>query len=150
MSAVAHQAAEQPQQAESSIVTRFRGRLLIGGALLVLALVYFAYTAFQGSTVYYYTVGELAAQETALVGKPVRVSGKLVASTFSREPESTLARFSVTDGQHSLNARYDGVVPDLFFNEHSDIVLQGRYQADGTFHADNVIVKCPSKYVAAQ
>ncbi len=136
-----------PAEADGGIA-RFRGRLFIGGALLVGALVYFAYTAFQGSTVYYYTVGELGAQQASLAGKPVRVSGKLVAASFSREPGSTLARFAVTDGQKTLPAEYEGVVPDLFFNEHSDIVLQGTYRPDGVFHTENVIVKCPSKYVA--
>jgi cytochrome c-type biogenesis protein CcmE len=39
-------------------------------------------------------------------------------------------------------------VPELFFNEHSDIVAEGTYDTDGVFHADNIMVKCPSKYVA--
>ena len=140
---------QQPPRAEERTIRHFRGRLLIGAALLVGALVYFAYTAFQGSTVYYYTVGELARQGAALQGRSVRVSGKLVAASFQREPGSTLAAFSITDGATMLLATYQGVVPDLFFNEHSDLVLHGTYQGDGTFHADNVIVKCPSKYVAA-
>ncbi|MBM3947222.1 MAG: cytochrome c maturation protein CcmE, partial [SAR202 cluster bacterium] len=133
MSAPTYQATEQPPQTEEGVLARFRGRLLIGGVLLVAALVYFAYTAFQGSTVYYYTVGELVGHEPSLMDKPVRVSGKLVAATFSREAGSTLAWFSISDGAVVLPAQYNGVVPDLFFNEHSDIVLQGVYRADGSF-----------------
>ena len=41
------------------------------------------------------------------------------------------------------------VVPDLFFNQHSEIILEGSYGDDGVFYSESVIVKCPSKYVAA-
>ena len=39
-----------------------------------------------------------------------------------------------------------GVVPDLFFNPHSEIILEGRYGSDEMFQADSILVKCPSKY----
>ncbi|MSP78787.1 MAG: cytochrome c maturation protein CcmE [Dehalococcoidia bacterium] len=141
----------QPQPLEDRkerTISSFKGRLFIGAALLVGALVYFGYTAFQGSTVYYLTVGELTMQQAGVGAKAVRVSGKLVDSSFHRDAGSTVATFTITDGQTALPAKYTGVVPDLFFNEHSDIVLQGTYGTDGVFHTDNVIVKCPSKYVA--
>ena len=82
----------------------------------------------------------------------VRVSGKLVEGTFDRGEKSTISHFQLTDkeGQNSgtelLLAQYDGVLPDLFFNPHSEIILEGRYAGDGTFHASEILVKCPSKY----
>ena len=138
----------RPAPGERTIAS-FKGRLLIGAVLLLGALIYFGYTAFQGSTVYYLTVGELVSQQPRVQNKAVRVSGKLVTTSFHRDTGSTLAIFDITDGQKTLKAKYDGVVPDLFFNEHSDIVLQGVYGGDGVFHTDNVIVKCPSKYIEA-
>jgi cytochrome c-type biogenesis protein CcmE len=123
--------------------------LIVAVVLVAGALVYFGFSAFKGSTVYYYTVSELQGKRAELEGKSIRVSGKLLSETFSREPGATLAVFTLTDGANTVRARYDGVVPDLFFNEYSDIVLNGRYTAAGEFEADNVIVKCPSKYVAA-
>ena len=54
--------------------------------------------------------------------------------------------FSLTDGQDTINAVHDGVVPDLFFNEHSEILLEGTYGPEGMFDAEAIIVKCPSKY----
>ena len=124
-----------------------RGKLIIAVGLLVIALGYLGYTAFQGATVFYFTVGELLGGE-ADVGEPIRVNGKLVPDSFQRDTEGTIARFSLTDGQQLLPAVHDGILPNLFFNEHSEIVLQGYYGEDGVFQSQMVIVKCPSKYVS--
>ena len=127
-----------------------RGRLLIGGVILLAALAYLGYLAFQGATVYYITVGELLDEEAPASGETVRVNGDLLPESFQREPSSTLARFTLLDpdsGQQ-MNAVYNGVVPGLFFNPHSQIVAEGQYGSDGVFHAELLIVKCPSKYVS--
>jgi len=42
---------------------------------------------------------------------------------------------------------YSGVVPDAFKPD-ADVVLEGKLTASGTFEADNLLVKCPSKYQA--
>ena len=46
-----------------------------------------------------------------------------------------------------LEASYEGVLPDLCFNPHSEIILEGSYNSAGVFHANEILVKCPSKYV---
>jgi cytochrome c-type biogenesis protein CcmE len=120
--------------------------MIIAVVLLVMALGYLGYTAFQGATVFYLTVGELLDGEAG-VGETIRVNGNLVPDSFQRDTEGTIARFSLTDGQQLLPAVHDGILPELFFNEHSEIVLQGHY-LDGVFQSQMVIVKCPSKYVA--
>ena len=128
-----------------------RGRLLIGGTLLLGALFYLAYLAFQGSTVYYVTVDDLLAQGVdATTERSVRVNGVLLEGSFVRETGSTEASFVLVDpeGVGQVDAVYNGVVPDLFFNEHSQVVAEGRYGDDGVFHADLLIVKCPSKYAS--
>ena len=138
---------------EPAIVPRqgfFSGqrKLYFGVALLALALGYFAFNAFQGAAMYYLTVDELLSGR-AEVGKTVRVNGKLVADSFQRDSQGTVAHFSLTDGKGILPATYDGIVPELFFNEQSQIVLEGYYGSDGLFHATTTpIVKCPSKYEA--
>jgi cytochrome c-type biogenesis protein CcmE len=122
-------------------------RLLMVGAALVLALGYLIYTAFPGNAQYYLTVDEFLAQDSAQDGRNVRVVGKLVPDTFQRVDGGTQAAFAVHDNAEALNATYDGVLPDIFFNPHSDIVLLGSYDAEGgVFHASEVVVKCPSKF----
>ena len=135
---------------EGTTVFNNRLKMFVGLAVLLGALGYFAFMAFESATVYYYTVGELQQRGPGEPGEMVRVNGKLVSGSFAREPDSVLARFTLSDGSQELAAVHSGVVPDLFFNEHSEIILEGSYSPDGVFLSENVIVKCPSKYIAAE
>ena len=135
---------------EPSRIFNNRTRLLLVVAVLVLALVYLVYAAFPGNTLYYLTVDEFLADETNLDGRSFRVVGKLVPDSFQRVSGTTLANFILTDKGEVLPSTYDGVFPDLFFNPHSDIVLEGSYGEGGVFHTSTVIVKCPSKYQARE
>ena len=47
--------------------------------------------------------------------------------------------------EHTFETRYV-LLPDLFFNPHSEIILQGSYGPGQVFEADTILVKCPSKY----
>ena len=134
---------------EGSSVVANRGKILIGMVVLLGALGYFAFMAFQSATVYYYTVSEMSDVGPTPDGRLVRVSGKLMSDSFSRGEGTTVASFNLTDGTQVLQASHDGVLPELFFNEHSEIILEGSHTPGGVFQSQNVIVKCPSKYVAA-
>ncbi len=140
----------EPVVSEGGILSSNRGKLLIALVVLIGAFGYLGFIAFQSATVYYYTVGELQDLGPTPEGRMVRVNGKLVEDSFERIDTSTLARFSLTDGSDTLSAAHDGILPNLFFNEHSEIILEGSYGQDGVFQSHNVIVKCPSKYVAAE
>ena len=140
----------EPVVSEGGILSSSRGKLLIAFVVLIGAFGYLGFIAFQSATVYYYTVGELQDLGPTPEGRMVRVNGKLVEDSFERIDTSTLARFSLTDGSDTLSAAHDGILPNLFFNEHSEIILEGSYGQDGVFQSHNVIVKCPSKYVAAE
>ena len=135
--------------AEGNGIINNKTRLLVVGLVLVLALGYLIYAAFPGNTLYYVTVDEFLADETNQDGRSLRVMGKLVPDSFQRVDGTTLATFSLADQGQALPSVYDGVLPDLFFNPHSDIVLEGSFGDGGVFHTDTVIVKCPSKYEAA-
>ena len=135
---------DEPQ---AGILAVNKGKLLIALVLVLGALAYFGFIAFQGATVYYVTVGELKERE-ASEGQIVRVSGKLIPESYRRDGATTIAYFSLTDGVDAMPAVYQGALPDLFFNEHSEIILEGTYSAGHEFETQNVIVKCPSKYIA--
>ena len=137
-----------PEPIEDRAITANRGKLLIGMIVLVGGLGYLAFLAFQSATVYYYTVGELNGLGPTEEGRTVRVSGKLVPASFERATGSIVAEFSLTDGTETMLAVHEGVLPALFFNEHSEIILEGSYGTGGIFESQNVIVKCPSKYIA--
>ena len=131
--------------ASTSVLTRGR-KLAIIVAIMLAAFGYFSYTAFESAQSFYLTVDELIE-----LGPPptqsVQVKGKLVEDSFVREGgTSTLAHFLLQENGAQVTATYDGVLPDLFFNPHSEIVLGGTYEDGGLFVADRVYVKCPSKY----
>ena len=149
MSQVMPQSYPEPLAVEGGTIFTNRGKILIGLVVLIGALGYLGFMAFQSATVFYYTVSEMNALESISDGKVVRVSGKLAPDSFFREDGSTLAHFTLTDGTETLHAAHDGVLPGLFFNEHSEIILEGNRTPGGVFESQNIIVKCPSKYIAA-
>ncbi len=70
---------ELPMEPAEGALTAHRVKVFIGVAVLVVALGYFAFQAFQSAAVYYLTVGELQTIGFTEDGRSVRVSGKLVA-----------------------------------------------------------------------
>ena len=127
-----------------------RRKLIIAGFAMALALGYLMYIAFQSAAVFYLTVDELLGKGDAMYGETVRVSGKLIQDSYQQPPSGSVeAQFSLTSGTQPLPAVYSGPINDLFFNEHSEIILEGQYSDDGVFRASNMIIKCPTKYQAA-
>ena len=136
---------------EESAAPGNRIRFVILGLVVALSVGYMVYAAFPGNALYFLTVSEFMAEEKVQDGRTVRVAGKLVDGSFLREEKSTLSRFQLIDtegvaGSEHLAASYVGVLPDLFFNPHSEIILEGSYGAGQEFQVANVLVKCPSKY----
>ena len=128
-----------------------RTRFLVLSSVIVLALGYMIYAAFPGNALYFLTVSEFNDRSDVQYGRVLRVSGVLVEGTFDREGKSLDSQFLITDKDGStpaetLLASYTGVLPDLFFNPHSEIILEGSVGEEQIFQADNILVKCPSKY----
>ena len=111
---------------------------------------FFANRVFSHSTVYYITVEEVVNAPESYYGDRFRVNGKLLPGSFDRKEGDTTATFVLQNESrsHELTGTFTGIVPGLFFNEHSEIVAEGIYGKDDVFYADNIIVKCPSKYTS--
>jgi cytochrome c-type biogenesis protein CcmE len=90
----------------------------------------------------YVTVAE--AKEAS--GTLVQVIGKLDASVPLKHTEKEFFYTIVDDSKVKMNVVYTGVKPQNF--ERADqIVTRGRYNTGkNVFVADNILVKCPSKY----
>ena len=128
-----------------------RKRVLIPGLAVLLAISYLGYVAFSGAAMYYLTVDELLARGAAAYGEDVRLSGKVLPDSVETDPATNTLRFSIADKKNttgtSIPVVYSGVVPDAFKPD-ADVVLEGKLTTAGTFEADNLLVKCPSKYQA--
>ncbi|MFC2035235.1 cytochrome c maturation protein CcmE [Chloroflexota bacterium] len=122
-------------------------RFLIGGIIIFLAIGYLGYVGFTGSTIYYYTVSEFKERESSTYGENVRITGQVVPGSLEREAQGTILRFSIIDidGEESLSVFYQGVVPDAF-KAGNEVVVEGNMNTDGTFQANTILVKCPSRY----
>jgi cytochrome c-type biogenesis protein CcmE len=120
-------------------------KLLIVAAVIVVAIGYLIFTAVQTSAVYYLTVGELLAAGQALEGQSVRVAGNVVPGSIQREGTSLVVHFAAEDASGRLPITYRGVVPDIF-GDGVEVVVEGKYLADGTFSAATLLAKCPSKF----
>ena len=125
-----------------------RNRFLIVGLAVAIALGYLGFTAFQGASMYYLTVDELLARGDAAYGEQVRLMGKVADGSVEQNPDTNTLRFAVTDEDGtSLPVAYSGMVPDAF-KQGADVVVEGNLTLTGTFQADSLLVKCPSKYEA--
>ena len=136
----------QPVPTDSNSVIAHRGKLLIAVAVFLASLTYLGITAFDGASAYYMTVGELAEHGDEIHQKNLRVNGKLIHDSFVRDNDGMSMDFALTDGVAIVMVTYQGLVPDLFFNEHSEILVEGTYSTNNLFEAEAIIVKCPSKY----
>jgi cytochrome c-type biogenesis protein CcmE len=137
------------------------GRLAIGIALVAAALGYLVYAGTKDNLVYYYEVDEVQAAAAKTGGK-IRISGDVVEGSIVRDDEAREIRFSIrrsTMGEAgavedvapsggSIPVAYAGTVPDIF-REGIQVVVEGRMGSDGTFEAETLLAKCPSKYQEA-
>ncbi len=125
-----------------------RNRFLIVGLTVAIALGYLGFTAFQGASMYYLSPDELLARGDAAYGEQVRLMGKVANGSVEKSAGANTLRFAVTsEGGASLPVVYSGMVPDAF-KEEADVVVEGSLSPAGTFRADSLLVKCPSKYEA--
>jgi cytochrome c-type biogenesis protein CcmE len=130
-----------------------KGRFFIGAVIIMAAVSYLVYAGIRETSVYYLTMAEFAAKKSALIGQPVRVSGRVQAGTMQWNPRTLDLRFAMdgigeTDGEAvpgSLSVQYNGILPDMLA-EGRDVIVEGIYKADSTFVAHTILTSCPSKY----
>ena len=139
------------QGAQTTTLMGPRQKMVFAFTLASIALAYFAFTAFQGATVNYLSVDQASSESPTASDRQVGVTGKLVKDSYVRDADGITARFSIKDenGSEKLAVTYAGEIGQVFFNDHSEIIVQGRKLVDGSFKADNLTVRCPSKYLTA-
>ena len=129
----------------------FKNKKFIIGALVVVAAIGFlSVRAFAGSATYYYEVGELAQKGDSVYGTNVKVRGFVEEGSMVSQAEGATLNFTLADEARSNQLRvvYQGAVPDSF-KEGGEVVCEGQLSQDGTFRADALMPKCPSKYTPA-
>ncbi len=119
----------------------------VGFGIILTTLVWLAYSGIQESKTYYVTVSELLAHSDA-AERRFRVAGDVQVGSIRRTRGRT--EFTLEADGETLQVYYTGTepLPDTLMDR-AEAIADGRYQEDGTFHAEMVQAKCASKYEAA-
>ena len=150
-----------------------RAKFIIGGLLIIAAVVYLIISSTQASAQYFLTVDELNAKGSSVSGRDLRVSGAVIGDTIQYDPETLTLSFiiahvpgdnsdieaqgglatvlheAVTDpNRQQLQVVYIGVKPDLLRHE-AQAIMTGQMGEDGFFYAEELLLKCPTKYEEA-
>lgn len=164
---------EQTVSTSTVNVPANRLKFLIGGLLIVAAVIYLIITSTQASAQYFMTVAELEEKGTQVVGRDLRVSGAVIGDSIQYDPQTLTLRFTVahvpgdnkeieaqgglaavlhaavTDpSRPRLQVVYQGVKPDLLRDE-AQAIMTGKLGEDGVFYAEELLLKCPTKYEEA-
>ena len=116
-------------------------KLVLAFALLAVAAA-FGFSSFKKSVTPYVSFGE-ARRAPGLV----QVNGVLADKNYVLKPNEQYLEFKLKDsGGEVMSVEYRGVIPGNF-DQATSIVAIGRY-AGNRFEADQLLVKCPSKYQA--
>jgi cytochrome c-type biogenesis protein CcmE len=127
-----------------------RIKFLIAGAVLLSAFLFLFLTSFQSENLsYFLTVDEIADKGQSLSGQGIRVEGKLVPNSLSRNSKAMRLSFSLQGEKSVLPVNYTGVPPDLLENGFP-VIAEGKINAQGVLVAKNLMVACPSKFTEMQ
>jgi cytochrome c-type biogenesis protein CcmE len=161
------------QTAASENISSGRMKFILGGLLIVAAVVYLIISSTQASAQYFLTVDELAAKGASVLGRDLRISGAVIGDSIQYDPQTLNLTFTiasipgdnkeietqgglaavlhnaVTDpGRRRLTVVYNGPKPDLLRDE-AQAIITGKMGEDGVFYADELLLKCPTKYEEA-
>jgi cytochrome c-type biogenesis protein CcmE len=127
-------------------MTRKQRRLiLIGASAGVLALsVALVLSAMRESIVFFNSPSDVV-EKKIQGGSRIRIGGLVKPGSLQRSDNLHIS-FAVTDGNHDVAVRYQGIVPDLF-REGQGVVAEGKIGADGALAADTVLAKHDERYM---
>jgi cytochrome c-type biogenesis protein CcmE len=120
-------------------------RLIIGGGIILIAVVYLLYLSFGSSVSYYVTVSEFFERSDELLETNIRMAGNVADTTIEWNADDLELTFTLTEGGKNMAVVYNGAQPSGF-KAGSTILAEGKYGSDGIFRASQLILKCPSKY----
>lgn len=154
-------------------VRQSKAKFIVGGALIIAAIIYLIVSSTRASAQYFLTVAELTQNNPAMSGKEVRVSGAILGDSIKYDAETLTLEFTVVHipGDNNeitamgglaavlhaaaidstlprMQVIYQGVKPDLMRNE-AQAIMTGRLGENGVFQADELLLKCPTKYEEA-
>jgi cytochrome c-type biogenesis protein CcmE len=119
-------------------------KLIIGGGIVLAAIMFLAFAGAKDSWVHYLAVDAFTAQPEYQELR-VRLHGNVAASDLTSDPSLMKAVFDLEGETSTVRVAYTGIVPDMF-QAGAEVVVEGRLDEHGIFQADTLLTKCASKY----
>jgi cytochrome c-type biogenesis protein CcmE len=148
-------------------------KFVIGGLLILGAVVFLIWTSTAANAEYFLTIDELNAKGSRIVDRNLRVSGAVIGDSIQYDAQNLSLSFEVahvpgdnaeleTEGglaealhnavmdpsRARMRVVYVGPKPDLLRNE-AQAIMTGHLSADGIFYAEELLLKCPTRYEEA-
>jgi cytochrome c-type biogenesis protein CcmE len=158
---------------KSAVNKSNRVKFIIGGILFVSAVVILVVSVTRSTAEFYVSVNELLESEEGLAGQDLRVLGAVIGDSITYDPETgwlhfTIAHIPVNEDEiealggidevldqavadpdaSRLDVSYQGAPPDML-RDGAQVVITGNLEPGGTFYAQELLLKCPSKYEEA-
>lgn len=127
----------KPRQKRSVFIV-----VVLTGVALAVGLVLYA---LRGNVNLYFTPTQVFNNEVPQ-GRSFRIGGLVEEGSIKREKDGLTTSFFITDTHKKIPVTYKGILPDLF-KEGKGVVAQGKVQADGVMHADEVLAKHDENYM---
>ena len=118
---------------------------IVAGVLGVGVAVWLVLNALNKNVSLYFTPTQVMNKE-APQGRSFRIGGLVEVGSVQREKDGLSVKFIITDTVKSMPVIYKGILPDLF-KEGKGVVAQGKMEADGVMHADEVLAKHDENYM---
>jgi cytochrome c-type biogenesis protein CcmE len=147
-----------------------RMKFILGGVLIIAAVIYLIVSSTKANAQYFLTIGELSEKGNAVLNRNLRISGAVIGDSIQYDPQSLTLSFTVADipgdnkqieaqgglaavlhqavidpNRLHLAVVYSGPKPDLLRDE-AQAIMTGKLGEDGVFYADELLLKCPTKY----
>jgi cytochrome c-type biogenesis protein CcmE len=148
-------------------------KFLVGGVLILGAVIYLIVSSAGVNAEYFMTVDELRAADGGMAGKNLRVSGAVIGDTIQYDPQTLTLTFEVANvpadnaeieaqgglaevlhqavidpSRNRIQVIYIGPKPDLMRDE-AQAIMTGHVGPDGIFQAEELLLKCPTRYEQA-
>ena len=147
-----------------------RAKFIIGGLLIVAAVVYLVVSSTQAAAQYYLTIDEMLAKADEVQGRAIKLAGAVDGDTVEYEASTLTLSFTMANvpadldeierggglakvlydalrdpNASRLDVVYVGPKPDLLRHE-AQAIVTGNMGEDGVFYADELLLKCPTRY----
>jgi len=121
------------------------GKFLIGGVVVAVVIGVLIAVSFSGSTSDYLTIAQVKALGPEQT-RDSRVAGEIVDDSVEWSTRELHLTFSIEDETGTLPISYHGPQPDMLVDAVEAVVV-GKFDPHaGVFEAEELLMKCPSKY----